>query len=59
VLLSGFGATVTITEEIIAVIRVHFGKFGKFDIASPTLLELVGLAVVLAFAALVIMWLWR
>lgn len=40
------------------MIRVSLGKFGKVDIASPTLLEIAALALVLMFIGIVLMAVW-
>jgi hypothetical protein len=40
------------------MIRFALRKVGKFDIARPTLLELAGLAMVLTFLALLVLF-WR
>jgi hypothetical protein len=40
------------------MIHFSFGKIGKFDIARPTPMELVGLGLVLCFFVVVLL-LWR
>jgi hypothetical protein len=40
------------------VIKIKLGRFGRIDIASPTVLEIAGLALVLVFATILV-GLWR
>jgi hypothetical protein len=38
------------------VIFMHFGRFGKVKISRPTVLEIVGLCLVLIFASILFAW---
>jgi hypothetical protein len=41
------------------MINLDLGRFGKVRIAAPSPLEIVALVIVLAFATVVIMVMWR